>query len=103
MEFELTADGDITAPGPPPTEPCESCGTPVQLVCVVALVRLFAGLPETAEAPKTWMEYRTVADTCRNRTARGALQMRPHTPARCQLVRLGAPEPWSDPDEWDDE
>jgi hypothetical protein len=84
---------------PAGAEPCECCGTPVQVADVIAMARQLSGL-DPADGPdrREFMEARTTA------VAGGVtMQMRPHTRERCNLVRAGQPEPWDDPDDWDDD
>ena len=90
MELELTVSG---APGDgreggAVVEPCELCGTPVQLVDPMLLVRFLAGMPEPPEEHRTFHEvHQRVAD------GEASVSWRPHTPYRCRRVRAGDPEP----------
>ena len=92
LELTIEYSGDVALPS---ADSCESCGTPLHLVNVIGLVRLFSGRPEAPEpSPPDWMEKRTTVWP-----GSGRIDLRPHTPERCRRVRAGDPEPWTDPDD----
>jgi hypothetical protein len=97
VEIEATVTEESVHRTQPATDPCESCGTPLMLVDVMAMIRSLAGL-KPGDSRRQWMESRQDSDgfaTC-------TMRLRPHTPERCRRVRAGDPEPWTDPED-DDE
>lgn len=80
--FELTVavEGDEPARDRPAgAEPCESCGTVIQVVDVLGMVRLLAGLDE-GEPGGEWMEQRTTVSRDGPRSE-VVTQMRPRSGA----------------------
>ncbi|GJF04998.1 hypothetical protein [Pseudonocardia sp. D17] len=90
MELALSVQPDpdtVLAPAPmgPDSEPCESCGTPVQYVDLLALARLCAGLDVAEQNPR-------MVDTEATQDADGGVSwtLRHHTPERCAEFRQDA-------------
>ena len=87
MELELSVQPDddtalVSAPRDPDSFPCDSCGTWLQMVDLLALARLWAGLDVGEQNPR-------MCDTETTDTEGGGLSMtlRHHTPERCAELR----------------
>lgn len=75
------------------TEPCESCGQPVQLISVLPFIRALLGeapVPEAMRRRTETPQWQEVHHDSRPGSHR--VLYRPHTPELCRRVRAGDPD-----------